>query len=192
MACQPSPDLRSVQSTQGFAHAASRVPSGSGDMTLSGRAGRPRKPTELKVLAGNPGKRALPESPQGDKPVGIPGPPASLDKQGRAAWQHYWTHGRAWLAHTDAGLIERLCVLIDLRAQMENGIREEGLLHASDTTGRSSAHYLMNQLLAVYGHIAGLEREAGFTPRARADMGRTQGEADPAEEFLNRGNRRTG
>lgn len=48
--------------------------------------GRPPKPTQMKVLEGNPGKRALPKHEPKPK-VKIPSCPRHLDKEARAEWR---------------------------------------------------------------------------------------------------------
>lgn len=48
--------------------------------------GRPRKPTALKVLQGNPGKRALPGS-EPKPPVASSSPPEWLDDYAREVWE---------------------------------------------------------------------------------------------------------
>lgn len=48
--------------------------------------GRPRKPAALKALAGNPGKRPIPEHELNRK-VALPRPPRHLDPMERAAWR---------------------------------------------------------------------------------------------------------
>jgi P27 family predicted phage terminase small subunit len=47
---------------------------------------RPRKPTALKLLEGNPGKRPLPEN-EPELPAGAGGPPAHLDAGAKREWR---------------------------------------------------------------------------------------------------------
>lgn len=52
------------------------------------KTGRPRKPTALKVLEGNPGKRPLPQNEPKPAPVvNIPKPPPWLNSDGKKAWK---------------------------------------------------------------------------------------------------------
>ena len=53
-----------------------------------GKGGRPRKPTALKVLEGNPGKRKLPENEPKPKPV-MPDPPDWLSEEAQKFWNEY-------------------------------------------------------------------------------------------------------
>lgn len=49
-------------------------------------AGRPRKPTNLKLLHGNPGKRALPENEPKPKPI-APACPSWINTGGKKMWK---------------------------------------------------------------------------------------------------------
>lgn len=52
------------------------------------KAGRPKKPTALKVLEGNPGKRPLPENEPKPAPiVETPDPPAWMNIEGKEMWK---------------------------------------------------------------------------------------------------------
>jgi len=52
------------------------------------KTGRPRKPTALKVLEGNPGQRPLPQNEPKPAPVvNIPKPPPWLNSNGKKAWK---------------------------------------------------------------------------------------------------------
>lgn len=53
------------------------------------RSGRKRKPTELKIHEGNPGKRSLDEEEPDVKPCAwvAPEPPEHLDEEARAEWE---------------------------------------------------------------------------------------------------------
>lgn len=144
--------------------------------------GRPPKPTELKVITGNPGKRPLRRSPGGTKPSRVPGAPTVLRKAGADAWTIYWTHGRAWLAETDRPLVTRLCRLIDAAADLEAVIDAEGLTHRNRSR-RSSVHHSFNNLLGIYKAIADLESRAGFTPTDRARLEVPAGSGDELDAW---------
>lgn len=51
-------------------------------------AGRPPKPTRLKILQGNPGHRPLPEN-EPQPPAGKPKPPETLSTEARNLWNRY-------------------------------------------------------------------------------------------------------
>lgn len=52
---------------------------------MAGRTGRPHKPTHLKLVAGNPGKRALNEA-EAQPDALIPEPPPELTSDARIEW----------------------------------------------------------------------------------------------------------
>ncbi len=132
------------------------------------RSGPPPKPTELKALQGNPGKRKLSDAPIATKPSRLPPVPAGLDAHGRAAWQLYWTDGFAWLAKVDMPLIFRLCKLHDLAAAVEAAIRDDGMTTTNKETGRQALHHLVNNLLGIYGRMDDMGSLLGFDPANRS------------------------
>ena len=79
--------------------------------------GRPPKPTELKRVTGNPGKRALPElaavTPL-PMAIKIPDPPVDLGVEGKRAWQNCWSLAITWLSpDSDIQAITNVCRLAD-------------------------------------------------------------------------------
>lgn len=93
--------------------------------------GRPPKPTEIKRLTGNPGKRALPEkSNLVLLPAirDIPEPSRKLFSQGRELWDRVWTMGHTWISYsTDVELLLLVCEQLDERQNLELpfGTKEE-------------------------------------------------------------------
>ena len=80
-------------------------------------AGRPPKPTELKRITGNPGKRPLPAlSVVTPLPMAhsIPQPPATLGEDGIALWNQAWGAAITWLSpQSDFQAIENAAKLAD-------------------------------------------------------------------------------
>lgn len=81
--------------------------------------GRPPKPTELKRLQGNPGKRALPKEtemillPAADT---IPEPARPLLKYGQEMWDRIWSMGNSWISPTtDVELVMMTAEMVDER-----------------------------------------------------------------------------
>jgi hypothetical protein len=137
---------------------------------MSGRKPGPaRQPVEMTILKGNPSKRPIPRPPVAEKPSAMPPVPSVLKGAGREAWDIYWRFGKAWLAYTDIPLVRRLCRLIDRADETEKVIDEEGFLNLTNS-GRSSVHHSYSNLMGIYRLIGDLEREAGFTPAARAGL----------------------
>jgi phage terminase small subunit len=141
------------------------------------------KPTELKVLQGNPGRRPLGEKARGDIPSEIPESP-EFGEAGRAAWNLYWKHGRAWLAMTDIPILTQLCRAHDEEARLLETLRAEGLIHTNDETGRSFTHHLYNDLRGLRREIRELWSLCYMTPtdRGRANVKPT--ELDPIEQWM--------
>lgn len=80
--CNPQCRNRAANFKQNFAKVDSR-----GKMEMA-KMGRPKKPTTLKVLEGNPGKRPLPKNePKPTPVVDVPNPPAWLNTYGKKAWK---------------------------------------------------------------------------------------------------------
>lgn len=81
--------------------------------------GRPPKPTELKRLQGNPGKRALPK--EGElillpAAVGIPEPSRPLMKYGQQLWDSIWGMGQSWISpQSDIELVLMTAEMVDER-----------------------------------------------------------------------------
>jgi hypothetical protein len=81
--------------------------------------GRPPKPTELKRIQGNPGKRALPKEtemillPAAET---IPIPSRPLLKYGQEMWDRIWNMGNSWISPTtDIELVLMTAEMVDER-----------------------------------------------------------------------------
>lgn len=91
--------------------------------------GRPPKPIEQKRLAGNPGKRPLPngtlallpstyEAVEPHRPLGAPG---------LELWNKVWEMGSTWISPTsDAEILLITCELIDERWNLRATVMREG------------------------------------------------------------------
>lgn len=96
--------------------------------------GRPPKPTALKVLEGNPGRRPLPKGEPARK-VSLPAPPRHLDPIGREAWRRF---GRVLVARQvvtegDAHALELLCSAYSEYRRAEKVCREQGFTYETKT-----------------------------------------------------------
>ncbi len=145
--------------------------------------GRPPKPTELKILEGNPGRRPLGGTAKGSIPADIPPAPDHLGAAGQAAWRLYWQHGRAWLAMTDVPILTQLCEAHDEADRIADVIRDEGLTHLNDETGRSFAHHLYNDLRGLRREIRELWSLCYMTPTDRGRANVKPAEVDPLAEW---------
>lgn len=149
--------------------------------------GRPPKPSALRILEGNPGKRPMNESEPTPTPLSSLTPPDWLDEFGLEAWEQ--------LAPELARL--GLLTVIDrplfaLSCQLHSMVRRAG--KASKTlTQRSRANgYVakpqIGQFTQGLNTLRQLWGEFGVTATARARLGVVDAEApeDPAESFLNK------
>lgn len=153
---------------------------------------RPRKPTALKVLEGNRGKRRLPDEP---KPtLGIPTCPAFLGSQGRAEWQRIagQLHRIGMLAKVDRPLLAVHCETWEIYAAAAAKLKKDGvIIDGKNGPARHPATIVLNaaaeKLMQTAAHF-------GLSPATRARLGRFIGvpqEPDQPEDelgdFLNHG-----
>ena len=149
-------------------------------------AGKP-KPTHLKVVTGNPGKRKLSKLEPRPKSK-LPAPLAELNDDGRAEWRRLtkelgalgMTTGMDWQALTT------YCVAHQLWREALRHVLDQGSMVRSP-----KGFPLQNPYMAVVNKQAELmlklAGEFGFTPSARARMGMALDEiteTDPAEAFF--------
>nr|PZN59463.1 MAG: phage terminase small subunit P27 family [Sphaerobacter thermophilus] len=144
------------------------------------RGGHNRKPTVLKVIQGNPGKRALNKNEPKPRPI-APEPPPGLDRFGREAWRRLapLLERQGLLTEDDAELFWAFC---QTWSQLRKAVRELNKMNPRDEDYRKVAVTVENarkdlRLLAV---------EFGLTPaaRSRIDLPQAEDEADGALERL--------
>lgn len=152
-------------------------------------AGRRPKPTHLKVVTGNPGKRKLNEKePQPAKE--IPSPPSHLTDWGKTAWGKMTVllDGMGVLTVADTFALERLCDIYADILQLRNTIADEGRTYTVQTEGG----FLIKANPAV-AMLADADRrfksylvEFGLTPAARTKVKVNEGETeeDPLNAFF--------
>lgn len=142
----------------------------------------PRKPTELRILEGNPGKRPIPQSPLPELPAGVPDPPLILGDLGTRFWALYWDAGRAWLAMTDVPMVARLCAMWDTYHRMRETIHDETLFRL-DSDGRSWPHPLVAAMTSLSREMQGIEGRLGLSPVDRARINAMPGAEDPLDDW---------
>lgn len=149
--------------------------------------GRPRKPTKIKELTGNPGKRQLDAQPaKKAAKVVAPTPPAYLDKAGLAYWRSLakLLKETGNVAHANREPMAAACVVHSRWVDAEANLKKFGIVMASEKGGLYQSPYLaianraMEQLMALL-------KELGLTPRARSQADAAgDGPADPFMKFL--------
>ena len=157
-------------------------------------AGRKPKPTNLKVLHGNPGGRKLPKREPKPK-AGIPKPPAWIDPDSEAmrVWEEFAAELNAMQVLTladRAALAALVAAYCDWRKADEE-VEREGLTYASVSAGGG---YLIRPQPAVairsdsWKRYKSMLSEFGLTPSARARVSASpHDKASPLAEFLQSG-----
>lgn len=159
-------------------------------MLTMGRRGPQPKPTELKKLLGNPGRRRLSES-EPVAPVAAIAPPPLLRSNARAYWDSMapMLIQMRVLTAADVNTFARYCNLLARYKQLDEFLMEKG---ASGTTyvikdgngkARGAAEFpqaweyrqVLNQLLTH-------EREFGLTPASRSRLSVEPASTAPAAE----------
>lgn len=144
------------------------------------------KPTHLKLIAGNPGKRSLNRNepkPQGD----LHDPPDWLTDEQKAGWAYA-------IANAPVGLMKRLdrsaltafVVAEDLHRQATQAVAKFGLITKSPIKGEP----MQNPYLPIINRQAQImlkaAAELGFTPssRSRITVNEDVEKEDPAARFI--------
>jgi len=154
--------------------------------------GRPPKPTHLKAVTGNPGKRALPKNEPKPKRK-TPRKPATLE--GIAS--EYWDRLRenlidlGILAGVDEDAMEQMAHLYADIRRLQDDVDENGYTYESVTNegGRMiKANPAGAQLRAAQALFKGLLTEFGMTPssrsRVKGDGDNDDDKDDPAERHF--------
>ena len=87
----------------------------------------PPKPAELKLLQGNPGKRAMRlNDAVAPMEYGYVEPPADLRESGLALWQKIFGAGELWISiRTDVDLVTQVCRQMDRRDELSRRFWDE-------------------------------------------------------------------
>lgn len=132
--------------------------------------GRPPKPTALKELAGNPGKRPL--NQREPKPtVKAPSCPSYVQGEGRKEWRRVarlLVQLRV-LTEADRSALAMYCMAYSRWVEAEAKIREEGMIVVS-----SNGYVRQNPYVLIAGEamrqMRGLLSDFGMTPSSRAKV----------------------
>ncbi|MHB0934888.1 MAG: phage terminase small subunit P27 family [Armatimonadota bacterium] len=158
-------------------------------------AGRPRKPTHLKVLTGNPGKRKLPENEPAPPPQAKPpGPPAYLkDKTARKEWKRVAPilHAMKVLTLADITALAAYCTAFARWQYAEDKLAAAILI--DDLVSETDNGYpVQNAYLAIANKA--MEQmhkfmvEFGLSPASRSRVKTVETpKDDPMEAYLKRG-----
>lgn len=129
-------------------------------------AGRPPKPTALKLITGNPGKRALPKHEPDPDYLEDLSAPAHLPEGAKNFWNLIAPRLRKarLLTELDVSALEKLCI-----AEMNYRIVTERIKEDFVLEGKNGdySNPLVNQQSMYLKQIMMLYREFGKTPAAR-------------------------
>ena len=149
---------------------------------------RPRTPTVLKVLRGNPGKRAIKAEPTPAIAAEIPEPPEFLSVHGRAEWLRLSPelYRLGLLTIVDVNAFAAYCQAFGRWRQAEEALAEAGELVTVDQ--RTKRRRILKQSPLV-GIAAGAARDMmtyagqfGLTPVARSRIS-IEGLKPPRSKF---------
>lgn len=153
--------------------------------------GRPAVPTALKVLRGNPGKRALPvNEPNPTALAETTAPPEFLNEIGRAEWKRMapMLARNGLLTELDTAALAAYCrAFAQWRAASDILETEGSVVLSRFGHPHLSPHYaIAEKALAT---MRAMMREFGMTPSARAHVSRATPKLDPLnplDKFIRR------
>ena len=157
-------------------------------------AGRP-KPTKLKLIEGNRGKRPLPKGEPKPRPVSPGSPPPDLNTRAKKIWKEYAPklERLGLLTEVDGGAFAALCQtmarLDEVRRELKRkdvtlvvekySVDKDGVAHLVGTSQNPLA--VMERQLAE--QVRKWAAEFGLTPRGRSGLAVAGGGADEDDEF---------
>lgn len=158
--------------------------------------GRKPKPTHLKLVTGNPGKRSLNENEPRPVPS-LPSPPPHLDDEAKVEWSRVseQLYALGCLAEIDRAALAAYCQAYSRWVRAEHAIAEmakrdeltRGLM-IKTTNGNAIANPLVGVANKAIADMVRYAAEFGMTPSARsridADKAAKAQEQDPAERYF--------
>ena len=133
--------------------------------------GRKRIPTRLKVLAGNPSKRSLPEGEPQPAPS-LPEPPAHLDYHALAEWNRVapGLYALGLLSEMDRAILAAYCTSYSIWARATQKLKTQKMTEITDT-----GYVIQNALIGIANKASvdmlKFAAEFGMGPAARARLG---------------------
>lgn len=152
-------------------------------------AGRPPKPTALKALAGNPGKRTQP-APEAKPTPKLPLPPRHLSPVAKREWRR---QGRelerlGLITNIDLRAFELLCTTYEQWLTAHLKVVELGMVVYTPTGYPMTNPWFTNEG-KLHDQLARMLREFGLTPSSRAKAATAAPsveETDPAALWMRR------
>lgn len=155
-------------------------------------AGRKPKPTHLKLVTGNPGKRSLPKREAKTKPA-LPKPPPFLTADAVEEWNRIARQlfNLGVLAEIDRAALAAYCQAYGRWAQAEKALKQ--MAERDHLTGglmikTSNGNAIQNPLVGTANKAASdmmrYAAEFGMTPSARSRITATPPEQEDRDEFF--------
>ena len=149
-------------------------------------AGRRPKPTALKELQGNPGKRAINRNEP--KPIGVPRCPSHLDDGAKKEWARISKELIAigLLTSVDRAALAAYCSSYSRWAEAELNIQKFGTVIKSPKSGYPLQNPYVGVANTALDHMRKFGVEFGLTPasRTRLQVEPPDGQKDPFEAFM--------
>lgn len=146
--------------------------------------GRKPKPTALKLLDGNPGKRAINQS-EPQPTLGAASCPSWLPRAAKAEWRRVVPEleRMGLLAKVDRAALTAFCQAVALAEDAQRDIDQNGLVVFGAQGGRvkNPAATVVKDAAAT---IRAFASEFGLTPSARSRLVVPRGDVDEAERLL--------
>jgi P27 family predicted phage terminase small subunit len=143
--------------------------------------GRRPKPTALKELEGNPGKRPLNRSEP--KPTGIPSCPKHLDKGARAEWKRISAEliKLGLLTSVDRAALAAYCAAYSRWAEAELSVQKYGAVIKSPKSGYPIQNPYVGIANTAMDQMRKFMVEFGLTPASRSRLQMTP-DAPPGQD----------
>lgn len=162
-----------------------------------GRRGPPPKPTKLKIVAGNPGRRPL--NHREPKPKeGTPTMPAWMKGEARAEWQRIVPELRSMglLTLVDRAALSAYCQAWAELVECTKVLQDEGRVVEEPVVGRDGAHLgervkahpIVRMQRDAFARLKAFLAEFGLTPASRSSIKLPEPppDNDPLQELLAR------
>lgn len=143
---------------------------------MASNAGRPPKPTALKLLQGTARPdRVNPNEPQPKKAAKVPSPPPELSVRGKKTWRKMAKelHGLGLLTNVDLHALQNYCQCHDemITAQallIDYNIKNPTTPNLTiSNSGMMRSHPYVNQIKEARAQMLKFAQEFGLTPSAR-------------------------
>lgn len=157
-----------------------------------GKRGPAPKPTNLRILEGNPGRRAINYDEPKPKPI-APKPPTWLNKESKRIWKQLAEKLEllGLLTEVDLYDFQNLCLAAAQLRQAQTVLDEKGLIM------ETPSGYLQQRPEVSIVHknmemVAKLSAKFGLSPADRVGLGvkPKDKEKDPFEEYMYRGRKK--